>query len=312
MTLALARPIDDEVLPRLTGDGPYACADLADWRGRRFLLPPTDLRLSAIHEGGDAPEPAWDNLVGAARWWSEHNDWMNFLHPDSPSHRDKLLERQLYLDHWGSHIPSGARVLDLGGGIGRFTQWLLQQDCTVELADADLRSLWCAVSHAAGGPGSLNVHWTTGERLPELAPVDVALAVEVLCYVADPGAVLRRIRDTLRPGGTLLVSVEAQYGWAMSPGAASGSLSALFTDGVVHVPRDRWVRTYDEAAFGALLDGWEILDLVPSHYVLSGPFEMAAGDAGIDEVRAWERQLAANPVTRPLHRAWTAIVRHPE
>ncbi len=310
MTLALAHPFDEELLPNIVGKGPYVCADLHEWRGRRFHLPMGDPRLQAIHEGGPAPSPPWDNLVGAVRWWLEHRDWMDFLRPDSPGHRDKLQERALYLDHWGQHITPGARVLDLGGGIGRFTQWLLQQDCSVELVDPDLRSLWTAVSHAAGGPGRLDVHWTTGQRLPDLSPVDVALAVEVLCYVADPEVVLQGIRRVLRPGGVLLVSVEAQYGWAMGPDVAMGSLPALLGDGVVHVPRDRWVRTYDENAFRSLLSDWEILTLLPTHYVLSGPFEIAAGELGIEQVREWEQRLREHPITGPLNRAWTAVVRN--
>lgn len=310
MSLAAARPLDEDALPALTGAGPFSCADLNGWRGRKFMLPPGDSRLPEIQAGGPAPEPAWDNLVGAVRWWAEHPDWMNFLPPESPGHRDKMMERQLYLDHWAPHVENGCRALDLGGGIGRFTQWLLGQDCAVELIDPDLRSLWCAVTHAAGGPGALDVHWTTGQQLPDLAPVDVALAVEVLCYVADPEAVLAGIRRVLRPGGLLLVSVEARYGWAMGPDAAGGSLAALLGDGVVHVPRDRWVRTYGEADVRALLADWEIIALVPTHYVLSGPFEVAAGDPSLEQVRDWEQRLHADPITKPLNRAWTAMARY--
>ena len=86
-------------------------------------------------------------------------------------------------------------------------------------------------------------------------------------------------------------------------------LHLVLDDGVVHVPRDRWVRTYDEAAFRQLLSGWEILTLLPTHYVLSGPFELAAGPLSIEQLRTWEQRLRDHPVTGPLNRAWTAVVR---
>jgi SAM-dependent methyltransferase len=311
MTLAKATIPGRKNKPRLRGPGPYACTELAPFRGVEFDLPPGDRRLRPIYDGGSATAPEWDNLVGMTRWWSEHTSWMNFLDPDSPGYHDKRLERQLYLDHFGQYIQGGNRVLDLGGGIGRFTQWLLEQDCSVELVDPDLRSLRCAVGHAAGGPGRLDVHWTTGAHLPEIEPVDVALAVEVLCYVSDPMAVLNNIRRVLRPGGMLLVSVEAQYGWAMSTDVADDTLEDLLTEGIVHVPRDRWVRTYDEARFRALLQGWEIVTFLPTHYVLSGPFELSAGEeADMDKIRDWEARLRAHPITGPLNRAWTAVVRN--
>ena len=103
--------------------------------------------------------------------------------------------------------------------------------------------------HAGGRPGRLDVHWTTGERLPAIAPVDVVIAAEVLCYVPDPAAVVAAVRPLLKPGGMLLASVEARYGWAMGPDVAEGSLDALFGDGIVHVDQDRWVRTFDEDDF---------------------------------------------------------------
>jgi SAM-dependent methyltransferase len=263
----------------------------------------------ALHDGAQASDPALDNLVGMRRWWFEHPDWMDFLTPEHPGHEDKLLERELYLDHWRAHIQPGARVLDLGGGIGRFSQWCLDRGCEVELIDPDLRSLWAAVGHAAGRPGRFDVHWSTGDTLPELPPFDVVIAAEVLCYVPDPDAVVAALKPLLKPGAVVLASVEARYGWAMGPDVAEGSLGALFGDGVVHVEGDRWVRTFTESGFKAIFSEFDLLSLEPSHYVLSGPFEAAAGELDVDTIRAFERQLRADPVTRPLNRAWMAAAR---
>jgi len=310
MSLADGRPLDGEPLPVLPDGPPYPCVGLAGWRGTRFDLNPGHPALREIHEGGAGTGGAWDNLVGARRWWLEHPDWMDFLHPDAPGHRDKLQERTLYLDRWAEHLPARSRVLDLGGGIGRFTQWLLDRECDVELVDPDLRSLWTAVDHAVGRPGRLDVHWTTGDCLPSVGPVDVVLAAEMLCYVEDPAAVLAAVQGVLRPGGILLVSVEARYGWAMGPDVLEGMLPALDGDGVVHRAGDRWVQTYTEAAFKSLLSDFEIEQIVPTHYVLSGPFERVAGQMDIEGVRRWENHLRSDPATRPLNRAWMAVARY--
>ena len=251
MSLADAEPLDGAPLPPLTGSGPFRCADLSAYAERKFILPAGHPDLLSIHDGGAATDPALDNLVGMRRWWCEHPDWRDFLSPDNPGHDDKLTERELYLDHWRDHLPAGARVMDLGGGIGRFTQWCLDHGCEVELVDPDLRSLWAAVKHAGGRPGRLDVH-ETGERLPAIAPVDVVIAAESSATSRSSGCRCGH-QPLLKPGGMLLASVEARYALAMGPDVAEGSLDALFGDGIVHVDQDRWVRTFDEDDFRGLL-----------------------------------------------------------
>ena len=95
----------------------------------------------------------------------------------------------------------------------------------------------------------------------------------------------------------------------MGPDVAEGSLGALFGEGIVHVEGDRWVQTYTEDGFRALLSDIEILSFEPSHYVMSGPFEAAAGDIDVDTIRAFEKRLRDDPVCKNLNRAWMAAVR---
>ncbi len=271
-------------------------------------MPPADPRLSAIHAGGPSPSDPMDNLEGLVAAWIEHPEWLDFLDPSAPNHRDKMLERALYLHHWD--LPSEGRVLDLGGGCGRFAAAMLDRGLDVEVVDPDLRSLWRTLQHAAGRPGRVDLHWSTGELLPDIEPVDAVIAAEVLCYVEDPRRVLQNIRRVLLPGGRLFASVEARYGWAMSLDVRSGTLEALVTDGVVHVPGDMWVQTFTQEDLVDLFgDDWQIEELIPTHYIPSGPFEAAAGELELDQVLAAEANLRDDPVTRQWNRARMLVAR---
>ena len=295
--------------PPLPEGPPYACRELQAWAGGAFWMPASDPRLEALHDGGPSPSPPMDNLEGLVRAWSEHPEWLDFLDPSAPNHEDKMLERAIYLTHWGPWLPGSGRVLDLGGGCGRFTAALLDRGLDVEVVAPDLRSLWRTLQHAAGRAGRVDLHWGTGETLPKLQPVDLVVAAEVLNYCEDPAAILANCNAVLKPGGALLLSVEARWGWAAALDAHPGTLEALFSDGIVHVPGDVWVRTYEEQDLRTLLQGFEIELLLPTHYTLSGPFEAAAGPMDLKAALTWEARLRDHPRTRPWNRAWLAVAR---
>ena len=308
MSLALARPFDDSPLPALPAGPPFACAALEPWVDVPFWLPAHDPRLVPLFHGEPAPSPPLDNLVGAHFAWADHAEYMAFLDPESPNHHPKLVERALYLARWAPHLPAGRlRVLDVGAGIGRFSTWFLDRGDDVTMVDPDLRSLWHAVWSGAGRAGRLDAIWSTAEAMPELGCFDVVLAPELLCYAEDPALALSRVAAALRPGGLLLASVEARWGWAFCQDTPPNTVQAWLTDGVVHVPGDRWVRTFEEEDFTSLLvQHFNIKELIPSHFSYSGPFENAAGP--LDEVAALalEDRMRAHPRGRLLNRAWVA------
>lgn len=298
-------------LPSLPSGPPYACADLHQWKGCSFWMNPTDERLTDIHNGLSAPTAPLENLEGMVHYWMNHPDWMNLLDPTSPVHLDKMLERELYIDLWDPYIPTNSNILDVGGGVGRLTQWLLQKHCAVQVIDPDLRSLWHLVSHAAGGRGHLDVHWSTAEKMPALGSFDIVIACEVLNYVEEPSLVVQKMFHSLKSGGMLLLSVEARWGWALANDVAQGSLSAFLHSGIVHIPHDRWIRTYTEEDIRIALSAFELLKVQPSHYTLSGPFENIVGRPDKSTLLSLEHQLRMHPIAKRLNRAWIVVAQKP-
>jgi len=98
-------------------------------------------------------------------------------------------------------LPSGARVLDLGGGTGVLAGW-------ARSARPDLRLVVAEPSaamrrHVPPGVEALSAR---AEALPFAdAALDAVLIGEALHHFADPGAALAEVARVLRPGGGLWV-----------------------------------------------------------------------------------------------------------
>jgi hypothetical protein len=75
------------------------------------------------------------------------------------------------------------------------------------------------------------------------------------------------------------------------------------------VPGDRFVRTFDEPRLRELFAAWEIVELVPTHYVLSGPLEGCAGALEFPALLDAEARIRAHPVLGRLNRAWMGVAR---
>jgi S-adenosylmethionine-dependent methyltransferase len=287
---------------------PIPCEQLIDLVDEPFDLPCEDPWLRDSGTAGHA------YLEAAARGWDEHPEWMDYLDLSSPINDLKRAERDIYL-HWWRPWLKAERVLDVGCGIGRMTMPFLDRGATVIGVDGDLQSLHRCAWHAAGRPGSLALRWSTATRLPDIAPVDVAIACEVLCYVPEIEAALATIVSRLRPGGALLIAMEAPYGWATAEDAPSGSLDeALRCAGVIDLPGDRWVRTFDEPGMRALLEGAGLVveRLIPTHYVPDGPLERCLDpQLSLERLLEVEEACRRHPVWGPLHRIWTGVATRP-
>ncbi|MBT3218243.1 MAG: class I SAM-dependent methyltransferase [Proteobacteria bacterium] len=305
MSLAFAKDPSGAPLA-LPGESPFPAHLLVDWVGVPMDLHCGDQRLVK----GEIPGQRY--LNGAAEGWRDHPEWMDFLDPDSPIYGLKRLEADLTLHHWRPWL-GGRRVLDLGCGIGRFLVRFLDRGAHVFGVDGDLLSLQQCAWHAAGRRGCLDLFWSSAQRLPDVGLVDLVIASEVLCYLPDWQEVLTDLTKRLKPGGHLLVSMEARWGWAASEDAPEGSIEeALMGTGIVDVPGDRWVRTVEKDEFTSTLEhaGLEVLLMEPTHYLSDGPLErVMPQNASLSQVLDWEERCREHPVWCHLNRLWTGVAR---
>lgn len=287
----------------LPGEAPFPADALSALFGKKFELPYDD---PWVRESGSN---AHLYLEGAKQAWKDTPTWMDFLDLDSPINDLKRAERDLYLEAWRGFLD-GRDVLDVGCGIGRFTTAMLDRGCSVWGVDADLESLRRCAWHAAHRAGRLDLHWTSVHTLPDRT-FDTVICAEVLCYVPRAVEALQGIVARLRPGGALLISVEARWGWAAAEDATPGTLdAALSGDGVIHVPGERWVRTYEEADLVRLLEqvGLKVARTTPMLYVTDGPLERTMPEsASLEELIRFEAACREHPVWRPLNRIWSAV-----
>ncbi|MCO4745711.1 MAG: class I SAM-dependent methyltransferase [Proteobacteria bacterium] len=306
MTLARATFLDGTPVD-LPGSGPYSSEALEVLFKRRFLLPAQDRFV--LGEGDDAHA----YLDAAKSAWASEAEWMDFLDLDSPAYDLKTAERDLYMWHWTPFLEGVETVLDVGCGIGRFTAEFLDRGATVWGVDADLESLIRCAWHSARRAGKLDLSWAGVHTLPDVQ-VDAVVACEVLCYVPDLDAAMQEIAARLKPGGVLLMSMEARYGWATAEDAAPGQLAAALADEDVlePMPGRPWVRLHGHEDMTNLLErnGFDVAHLQATHYVTDGPLERVAPDElTFEALRDADAAARNHPVWAPLNRIWTAVGR---
>jgi glycosyltransferase involved in cell wall biosynthesis len=128
------------------------------------------------------------------------------------SHILHSLERAQRFNRWMADTISphvGARVLEIGAGIGNITTWLLPRDLYVA-SDINPQYLAYLNNMALGKP------YLTVDRIdledpagfePWRGKFDTVVCLNVLEHVRDPLAALRNMHAALEPGGRLILYV---------------------------------------------------------------------------------------------------------
>jgi ubiquinone/menaquinone biosynthesis C-methylase UbiE len=260
-------------------------------------------------------EPGAWNLVGDQAFADEYPLSWNYLDERSPNYALKQLEKRLYLRQlapWWDAVPQGGRVLDYGGGIGRFASAWLDRGQHVTLAEPNANALTLALGHLARrepAGGRFELYNLAGESLAPLPDNTfwAVSAIEVFCYLSQPEVGMAEAARVLRPGGVLMCSVESAQG-ANEPGATEK-----------RVERDMWVRYFTPETLKAALEdaGLVVERVFGTHYLPDGPlhhlidFDRLGEPAYEHAVMALEDLLASSEQWGDSGRAWVAVARKP-
>ncbi|WP_373935509.1 MULTISPECIES: class I SAM-dependent methyltransferase [unclassified Sphingobium] len=117
----------------------------------------------------------------------------------------------------------GEMLLDAGCGTGAASEAIRRRaDCRIMAVDRSATMVRRARSRLASGckSGTVSVHRATLEALP-CAPgsIDAALALNILYFCGQDGAMIRAIREALRPDGRLVAYVtdrESMQRWSFT------------------------------------------------------------------------------------------------
>lgn len=269
----------------------------------------------ALRKACEADPGMW-NLLRAEQEWMLYGDACDPLSPRAPERALKALQRDIYLEIWGAglaEVGAGARALAAGGGTGRFAQLLVERGFRVELIDASPEAVQRAARHLGSSVSVTLGDITQPDRL-ERAAYDLILAVEVACYATLPANLMRQLRTALRPGGTLLFSVEARPGALLADGDLSSpeAVLAVLDEGVITLPGLKHVHYYtrQEAVDLAQRAGLSVLNVEGACYVPDGPFGRLVDatrlhePSHLEQLKTIERRCRSHPLLRELPRAW--------
>ena len=283
-----------------------------------------ELSFPPFHEPEISAPGVW-NLWGDKRFAEEYPLSWNTLDPESPNYTLKQFERRLYvtrLAHWIAQLPTGGRILDLGGGIGRFAVHWLSEGKAVTLADPNDHALSLALGHLAAAGGRYDLQHVGAEALDGLADdtFHAVSAMEVLCYLSDATPGIAEAARVLRRGGFLFCSVESGVG-SLDPmrSHSRAELDAALAQESRSVEGDTWVRYFTRESLTAALEaaGLEVVTTFGTHYLPDGPLHRLVDFDRLGDLKyenaliELERMLEDSRRWESAARAWVAVARKP-
>jgi len=265
----------------------------------------------------------WNVLTYETEWnvFPEYND---FLEPGCPVHEKKKFQWEIYESLMAEELRElalGARVLDLGGGVGRAAVQLAARGCDVTVVDASPRALSSAWKHLSRvNSGGFDLAWgdiAELDFLPEKS-FDAVLALEVFCYHGSPRKAIKEAVRRVEPGGWLAFSVENKAGAILSdPSLRRTDVIRMLNNRRVIIEGDLYVEYFGrkELESMALESGMSDVRVSGCHFLADGPFgkflkEKHYRDAGSRKrMQASEQFLRNVPAAGQLGRAWFVIGR---
>lgn len=284
----------------------------------------TELRFPPHAAPALEPPGRW-NIEGDERFAQEYPLSWNYLDERSPNFALKQLEKRIYLERlerWLDELPTGAQVLDLGGGIGRFAVEWLRRGLAVSLADPNAGALVLALGHLARAGGRFDLWHCAAESLAPMPDESfwAISAMEVFCYLSVPAMGMREAARVLRPGGILMLSVESPIG-SLDPGVphSRDELERALEQESRSAEGDVWVHYFTPESLRRTLveAGFEVEAIMGTHYLPDGPMHHLVdfdrlGDPDYERALiSLEHLLEGSSRWTHAARAWVAVARKP-
>ena len=152
----------------------------------------------------------------------------------------------------GNHLKPGARVIDVGSGIGG-AAFDLAKRFGVKVVGVDLAPEMIAIAHERAREA--NVGDSVEFQIADIMttdfdqPFDIVWSRDALMHIHDKPALFKRLYDLLKPGGRLVVT-----DYARGTGPGSPEYQAYIKKTGYHV--------IDPASYGKLLEGAGFVDVV--------------------------------------------------
>lgn len=143
----------------------------------------------------------------AADWWNPKGSsaMLHKLNPVRLAFLREAVDRHWHGDSRGLKPLAGKRALDVGCGAGLLAEPLARLGAAVTGVDAAAENVAAASAHAAGA--GLPIDYRCGDLAAlGLGRFDVVTAMEVIEHVADKGAFVRALADSLADGGLMVLS----------------------------------------------------------------------------------------------------------
>jgi len=270
--------------------------------------------------------PGFWNITGYEREWPKLGKLFDFLNPQSEIYWLKLLEKEIYLSYFDPYlakIPRGKKILDAGGGVGRFSLELGKRNYQMTLLDACRSNLAAAQKHLAkNGIRDFEILWADVADLGFIPSSKYAavFGIELLSYLTDTEKGLRELIRVTEPGGLIFLSVEGKYGSVLAdPNIPPDQVDKILNEDILLIEGDRYTRYFTRDGFKKIIGkcGLEIILLEGCHYLAEGPFQRLLDERRLSEpeyrkeILAREKQFRDEPTIKDLARVWAAVARKP-
>jgi len=276
--------------------------------------------IDGVYKG----HPAFSNIRAYEKEWGIYPSVLNFLDKKSENYKLKNFEKEIYLDiirPFLNKMPRYSRIIDAGGGIGRFAVHLAKMSHRIHVVDSSEIALKKALRHFLDeNLANFDLHWGDAGNLSMFSDntFDAALAIELICYSDKPDKVVKELVRVTKKNGLIIISVEGKYGGMLSePNVSFDKLSSILQDDLLYIKNHLYVHYYTPVSLNRLLEkcGVKIIDIFGSHYVTDGIFHRLINIDKLDDknykkdVFKIEKLCQKDPILKNFARAWVAVGR---